>query len=563
MESLILCKTTALVARDRHNMIAAIDLTSQPSEDSMDVMLPPDMTTNQEEMGPDDYDDEETVEETEHEFDEDDEEEDLEEDDDDDEDDDDEEALELDGEESFDSNTNETLDEEESEDFEVEEASQSLQALHVNLIEDDEHSISVRSGTFDEDADDEVDDSYAETQDLEEDFRAEINVPESNGEDVEAANVPNENERPEMTVAVASKREPDTLYHTLPLDNFEQLNAIEKGMIKQLETAANKKPTKRVSVRAITPPPPPPPTSSSTRIKEQPSSPIVHSHGLEFNMAEAWQRSLKSEMERNKLESKPLPRVKPGMHPIKHGRMMVGHTESRDYAIDMCDSGTFSLMSDASSVAPSAHPQLIHRNRTYRDEDVFLEDGPQSASRYNRPTPKTMDRKAAAGHGSPRSIYDELRQATHGKHAPYSDQWLEIEQSEAEEQYSRHNDYNDDATTVTYGTLEGQQEACFCLGYNVMDMILPPQQRSSKSRAMRSRRRLHVAATSRLEKVREELDEPECSYTSKDSLPRRVRSPETSESRSGQESAYRTRSIRQTQSRDPDGAYLDHYKAKR
>jgi hypothetical protein len=320
----------------------------------------------------------------------------------------------------------------------------------------------------------------------------------------------------------------------------------------------------------------PKPETQVQRPKPPKEREVVHKKGLEFDMCEPWQRSLLREIERKEMEKdedKDKPNKKKGpQHASRHGRMMVGHTESRDYGIQMCDSGTFSLMTDGSSIAPATHTQIIHRNRPFHQDDdstLFGDDGSHDDTEKRSswaPTP--------SGDASPRGVHDELhhhRAYDHNNNKKKeetvvdfnnynNDDWLELEASKLQREYS-YRDFNDDATAITYATAEGQKEACHCFGYNVMDMILPPHHpRRKQARDYRASRRLNLPQ-SRLEKVRETTSENEYSNSRDNNSFTRWEQPrpDTPESRSGQESAFRSRPIKETQSRDPDGVYLDHY----
>lgn len=223
---------------------------------------------------------------------------------------------------------------------------------------------------------------------------------------------------------------------------------------------------------------------------------VVHDRGLEFDMNEPWQRSLLRQFQAHYDQ----PRVRsPAV------LMAVGHTESRDFAVDVIRGSMrddLTLTTESSATIPH-RPQVIHRPWIYPDDHSALFEDEQShstadhhdhhkppAAAAERVSPRShreeRDASAAAAasspqyYGSNRYYYDvppTTRDAgMQAKRAlmmqgqqPGQQPWLEMESPSVG---TAAMDDFDDATTVAVSS--ANQDACFCMGYNVLDFWMPP-----------------------------------------------------------------------------------------
>ena len=211
---------------------------------------------------------------------------------------------------------------------------------------------------------------------------------------------------------------------------------------------------------------------------------VVQEKGLEFNLNEPWQRSLLREFQAHYDQ----PRVR---NPAQ--LVMVGHTESRDFALDV-GRDDFTLTTDSSSTIP-IRSQVVHRPWIYQDDSALFDDEQTATSGEHS---KYADQYGVGGDRvSPRSLREERDVGAHyygtsyyvppspqdaGMHARHSlnrSQWLEME-------HSRVGDDHDDATTVA---VAANQDACFCMGYNVLDLWMPPTTSTGSSKVRRKSRR--------------------------------------------------------------------------
>jgi hypothetical protein len=238
----------------------------------------------------------------------------------------------------------------------------------------------------------------------------------------------------------------------------------------------------------------PPNEDMATSARRSPN--VVHDRGLEFDMDEPWQRSLLRQFQAHYDR----PRVRsPAV------LVAVGHTESRDFALDVTGVGGSSgrddltLTTEGSSTFPRK-PQAIHRPwilpDDYEDGALFEDDTSQSTADPNLHTRHPHRHPTApkanygdSGHGvSPRSHREE-RDASCGRYSAASSghrpragagtaaPWLEMELPSGEQEHG--GDF-DDATTVAVAS---NQDACFCMGYNVLDLWMPPASGNSRTRA--------------------------------------------------------------------------------
>jgi hypothetical protein len=231
--------------------------------------------------------------------------------------------------------------------------------------------------------------------------------------------------------------------------------------------------------------PPPPVEEPENKPKETPKPKVIQQNGLEFNMDEPWQRSLLNELqrkskERNMFNNHHQP------HSNQNGRMLVGHTESSDYAIEMCGTG-LTLETTVSSICRPSRAQGIHRTIGYEDSTLF----------ENKPSPKHINNKSQ-NYPSPRGVNDHHGNVYSPNGKRNNDKWIDIEPSDVEEELTM----ADDATAAIMEAAN-PGDACYCMGYNVMDMLMPPPNAPKSNKYRNMGRRINFPRQPHLGKVTE------------------------------------------------------------
>lgn len=210
---------------------------------------------------------------------------------------------------------------------------------------------------------------------------------------------------------------------------------------------------------------------------------MVRENGLDFDIDEPWQRSLLRELKKTREDRNYKPKSPAEL-------LLLGHTESRDYAVEM-GRDDLTLATESSATLP-ARSQAIHRPWLYPD------DPPLFADEDNDNFSTTSSKQPEGSHvddddlESPRSVREErevglklhLDQPSRGngrkvkaKSLPSQARggsggaWLEMEPSDIDQ-------HDDDVTVSTVAVTSNNKDACFCMGYNVLDMVLPPEQGS-------------------------------------------------------------------------------------
>lgn len=215
---------------------------------------------------------------------------------------------------------------------------------------------------------------------------------------------------------------------------------------------------------------------------------IVMQDGLEFDMDVPWQRSLLKELRNDEVKQTA----------YRNDVIMLGHTESRDFAVDI-GVDDFTLTTDSSSTMCHGKPQAIHRPWIYPDDSLIMSDEISTGSSKAKRSVKTQEHKPV----SPRTLREE-RDVECSMHIPTADnksshqqrytqpQWLEMEVSE---------DLDDSTVTTAQVTASNPSEACYCMGYNVLEyLMVPPASRQLRGGSRRSLR----LRQSRLGRVEEE-----------------------------------------------------------
>lgn len=234
---------------------------------------------------------------------------------------------------------------------------------------------------------------------------------------------------------------------------------------------------------------------------------IVREDGLDFDLSQPWQRSLLRELRQ----------LDAGPQAYRQAELLLlGHTDSRDYAVELGHGDDLTLTTDSSSTLPH-RPQVIHRAWPYYAYQQMQQGGPMPTAPQMPPThyssaqpdqyPKHQYRdnmqqnKNSQMTGqlntqSPRTLREErdisaaaAAAATavkpeHGKAYDTHGLWLEMEPS---------GDFDDNATTAIQSD---PGAACHCFGYNVLDLWMPAPRRVYRPRG--PRRPIHPAYLGKL-----------------------------------------------------------------
>lgn len=208
----------------------------------------------------------------------------------------------------------------------------------------------------------------------------------------------------------------------------------------------------------------------------QPSKPPIVSHrdGLTFDVSQAWQRSLLKQYDMQKSHP-PARRKRPEL-------MYVIHTESRDHGFSWDEGSAFSMDTSNGSAMP-IHSQFVHRLHhpslngsepprpvdgvSSLSETTAKEDRDDATSRpvYPSVSPTTPPPKIVETNleQSPRSVMQQhpskLRTA-----------------SRKQRMHDTMKPYMHVGEPVT-ANMAPPDPACYCLGYNMLDVLLPPHER--------------------------------------------------------------------------------------
>jgi hypothetical protein len=219
--------------------------------------------------------------------------------------------------------------------------------------------------------------------------------------------------------------------------------------------------------------------------------------GLDFDMDEPWQRSMKKQLD--KMDDYDTEDEKQKRKP---NTVLLGHTESRDFGLEV-DKDDMSLGTSISSTIPTKG-QYIHRaflnqpvlseDETYNNDQITFKkkgNGSETSSLTGN-SEFPMEREER------NPISPVRRENRRKKMMPKKRQngYPGITRQHQSPPYLEMESQQDEIGTV----MEPNDPACFCLGYNVWDYVLPPpsQPPSSPARRRFSRR------SSRLNRVDEE-----------------------------------------------------------
>lgn len=219
-------------------------------------------------------------------------------------------------------------------------------------------------------------------------------------------------------------------------------------------------------------------------------------NGLAFDMNQPWERSLMRQLEEAEHESE---------KPRRRELMLIGHTESRDYGMDLDGDDTVSLDTSASSTVPTK-AQLIHRTILNRDPRVIGYH--QQTQQETLLQAKLHDDAKRKGRESETSSMtsatiqseedrDEVSSPTGMKipaSLPGRRRKPEQQQGLLEMEPSANGDEEYTATTYV-------DPGCFCLGFDVLNYVLPPPDAVA---ADYSKMRFGTRTTTRLSRVEED-----------------------------------------------------------
>ena len=241
--------------------------------------------------------------------------------------------------------------------------------------------------------------------------------------------------------------------------------------------------------------------STATPQKYRPPARIVSSSSsgqLSFDMNQPWERSLARQLDQLVCDDEDY---------YRPGYMFVGHTESTDFMLPVDQDDAVSLGTSVSSTLPSKN-QLVHRSLLMRGlkpggENTMDTSGDNSQGKRHvrresagsQITTASEDERDDTAKSPIRDHLLALIEEQRRKSTPDPSPYLELEPSTNADdesiQYFVNNDYIPSLP----------DPACFCLGYNVFDVVLPPLSRSS--RVTNSRRRSMVRRNSKLFRVDE------------------------------------------------------------
>jgi hypothetical protein len=163
--------------------------------------------------------------------------------------------------------------------------------------------------------------------------------------------------------------------------------------------------------------------------------------------------------------------------------MMLGHTESRDFWLAFePDADELSLETEASSIVPK-RGQLVHRtnlnrrdSKHYRETDTFEQEGRDEVSTTGNVAMNGKNKIPDKLPGRKTPIKYVMNNAGVNRHNyKKANPYLEIEAS------ADIDDQNEIATVAP-------DNACFCIGYSVLDyLIAPPEHAQNGKRLGRHR----------------------------------------------------------------------------
>lgn len=234
-------------------------------------------------------------------------------------------------------------------------------------------------------------------------------------------------------------------------------------------------------------------------------SPLLNHDGVAFDLNQPWQRSLLRQMDaaaqqqqqQQQAESTP-----------RREMMMLGHAESQDFAVSFDHDDTISLETFASSTAPSKM-QLIHRTplsmpkprivyHIVEDEADFREheitsvqvkverrrkqgrdSETSSLTSATMPLEDDRDRRDEVSFRTKATTPDQLVSAwrkdvaTQRRSQSHDQSFLSTGGTGRDNSMRRHD--QDPAAAAAASSSMLPDAGCFCMGYNMLDYVLPPQ----------------------------------------------------------------------------------------
>lgn len=253
---------------------------------------------------------------------------------------------------------------------------------------------------------------------------------------------------------------------------------------------------------------------------------LTATEGLVFDLNQPWERSLLRQLEEAEKKECGYPRRE---------LMLLGHTESRDFAMDYDQDDSMSVDTNASSTVPN-RPQLIHRtilnmqprvvynlpvpdnteNERIVEMAIDRQQQPVVVAIVKRNPKKGYDSESSSLTGATmqteedrdetsfpiaKTIPDQLPGGQRSRQEQQDYYFLELEESvNGESNYNNNINNNLDGMTAA-ATLP--DPGCFCLGYNMLDYVLPPPPPQGGMYLKKNSPRLGIRH-SRLPRVKEE-----------------------------------------------------------
>lgn len=280
------------------------------------------------------------------------------------------------------------------------------------------------------------------------------------------------------------------------LDQRQQRQSIGMGPTSNTRDAASRRSSAATTTTTKNPPPP-----NSSR----PAAGLTHE--LAFDIDQPWERSLMRQLQKVEQEGD----SDDDDEDHRPDFMFVGHTESTDFGLPIDQDDAVSLGTSVSSTVPTKN-QFVHRMLLNRQEEMFESNVnhkrkvlPRRDSVGSQLTVASEDERDDDPNTTIPSHLLELSRKEQQRKSQLQKAYLELEPSSVDDESVQQQEYFNDSTSSM------PDPACFCLGYNVFDYVLPPQQGTT----MAERRRSSAARrNSQLFRVDEYPEEKQVSPTS-------------------------------------------------
>ncbi|GAX27402.1 hypothetical protein FisN_23Hh139 [Fistulifera solaris] len=223
---------------------------------------------------------------------------------------------------------------------------------------------------------------------------------------------------------------------------------------------------------------------------------VVKDRGINIDLTQPWQRSMLLQLEKLDHGLEVRPERKPEL-------MVLGHAESRDFAYAV-EKDDITLATAASSSCPTTKDQTIYRldstenmsagNAHCLPQNFARHERQRSRSRYSH---RTNEHPAEEKCQAEFPLYDcgvAPHDTMETQQRPYSRMMVnprrgtgnngtmmsERRPENMSDRHDRRPPTTDNSFSEENDPSTGAQEACFCLGYNILDYWIPPGPRRSE-----------------------------------------------------------------------------------